>query len=210
MVRPSGTEPKLKCYLEVVVEVGDSVADARAARREQLRGIGADLLAALQLRLAASRSHRARRSPSALGSWSGAAFTSATRAARSCTAISSGACDCAGTGGACVEARPARQVGQHRALRRAQPARVPGGGGSDSLPLRVDVGLALPSARAHRDVEAFAHRSSAWSASSGTARRTAQRRAPATARARPTPVPAVARTSSRSKSARSWRRCVDR
>jgi phosphomannomutase len=49
VVRPSGTEPKLKCYLEVVAEVTDSVGAARARTAEQLRSIGADLLAALQL-----------------------------------------------------------------------------------------------------------------------------------------------------------------
>jgi phosphomannomutase len=44
IVRPSGTEPKIKCYLEVVVEVaGDDVATARAAAAEQLEAIKADL-----------------------------------------------------------------------------------------------------------------------------------------------------------------------
>jgi len=44
IVRPSGTEPKIKCYLEVVVEVaGDDVAAARAAAAEQLEAIKADL-----------------------------------------------------------------------------------------------------------------------------------------------------------------------
>lgn len=47
IVRPSGTEPKLKCYLEVVapVEVGAEVP--RAAARERLAKIAADLKAHL-------------------------------------------------------------------------------------------------------------------------------------------------------------------
>ena len=50
MVRPSGTEPKLKCYLEVVVPVtGEDVAPARAAARERLDAIKADLGVALGL-----------------------------------------------------------------------------------------------------------------------------------------------------------------
>ena len=48
IVRPSGTEPKLKCYLEVVVPVGsaDDLAAARARRAELLAGIKKDLAAA--------------------------------------------------------------------------------------------------------------------------------------------------------------------
>ncbi len=50
VVRPSGTEPKLKCYLEVVVPVtGEDVAPARAAARERLDAIKADLGVALGL-----------------------------------------------------------------------------------------------------------------------------------------------------------------
>jgi phosphomannomutase len=49
VVRPSGTEPKLKSYLEVVVDVTGSVDDARAHARSQLDAIAADLRAALQL-----------------------------------------------------------------------------------------------------------------------------------------------------------------
>ena len=48
IVRPSGTEPKLKCYLEVVVPVG-SVAElpaARARATELLNGVKRDLAAA--------------------------------------------------------------------------------------------------------------------------------------------------------------------
>jgi phosphomannomutase len=49
IVRPSGTEPKLKCYLEFVVDVVGSVEDARALAHEVLRDIGTDLRAALGL-----------------------------------------------------------------------------------------------------------------------------------------------------------------
>ncbi|MCE0536797.1 phospho-sugar mutase [Kineosporia rhizophila] len=48
IVRPSGTEPKLKCYLEVVVPAeGDSVAAAREAAAERLARITADVQQAL-------------------------------------------------------------------------------------------------------------------------------------------------------------------
>jgi phosphomannomutase len=48
IVRPSGTEPKLKCYLEVVVPVGtaDELPTARAKGAELLAGITRDLSAA--------------------------------------------------------------------------------------------------------------------------------------------------------------------
>ncbi|MFF4184676.1 phospho-sugar mutase [Streptomyces sp. NPDC001691] len=48
IVRPSGTEPKLKCYLEVVVPVGsaDELDAARARGAELLAGIKKDLAAA--------------------------------------------------------------------------------------------------------------------------------------------------------------------
>ena len=49
VVRPSGTEPKLKCYLELVVDVISSVDDARALAREVLRDIGTELRAVLGL-----------------------------------------------------------------------------------------------------------------------------------------------------------------
>jgi phosphomannomutase len=47
VVRPSGTEPKLKCYLEVVVPVTASVAVAREAAAERMAAIKRDLAAAL-------------------------------------------------------------------------------------------------------------------------------------------------------------------
>ena len=55
VVRPSGTEPKLKCYLEVVMDVepsepvADAVAAARIAGAGRLDAITADLSAALGL-----------------------------------------------------------------------------------------------------------------------------------------------------------------
>ncbi|MEU4542649.1 phospho-sugar mutase [Nonomuraea dietziae] len=49
VVRPSGTEPKLKCYLEVVVPVTGEVAKARAAAAAELDILKADLGAALGL-----------------------------------------------------------------------------------------------------------------------------------------------------------------
>ncbi|MFL6138192.1 MAG: phospho-sugar mutase [Frankiaceae bacterium] len=45
VVRPSGTEPKLKAYLEVVVPVTASLPAARAAASERLAAITADLAA---------------------------------------------------------------------------------------------------------------------------------------------------------------------
>jgi phosphomannomutase len=49
VVRPSGTEPKLKCYLEVVTEVTDTVDAARIAAVGRLDAIRADLAAAAGL-----------------------------------------------------------------------------------------------------------------------------------------------------------------
>ena len=51
IVRPSGTEPKLKCYLEVVVPVDDAagVDAARISAASRLDAIGADTIAALGL-----------------------------------------------------------------------------------------------------------------------------------------------------------------
>jgi phosphomannomutase len=48
IVRPSGTEPKLKCYLEVVVEVvDDNVENARSLARERLQRLRDELGARL-------------------------------------------------------------------------------------------------------------------------------------------------------------------
>ena len=49
VVRPSGTEPKLKCYLEVMTPVDESVADSRKLARAVLDDIRDDLAAALAL-----------------------------------------------------------------------------------------------------------------------------------------------------------------
>ncbi|MFC4053998.1 phospho-sugar mutase [Actinomadura syzygii] len=47
VIRPSGTEPKLKCYLEVVGPAGDDVAAARARAAADLDALRADVSAAL-------------------------------------------------------------------------------------------------------------------------------------------------------------------
>ncbi|MGH3424763.1 MAG: phospho-sugar mutase, partial [Nocardioidaceae bacterium] len=47
VVRPSGTEPKLKCYLEVVLAVTDGVPAERVSAAGRLDAIRADLRAAL-------------------------------------------------------------------------------------------------------------------------------------------------------------------
>jgi phosphomannomutase len=51
VVRPSGTEPKLKAYLEVVVPVAgaDAVPAARARGAEELARLRAEMAAALGL-----------------------------------------------------------------------------------------------------------------------------------------------------------------
>jgi phosphomannomutase len=53
IVRPSGTEPKIKCYLEVVVAIedgaDDGVAVARASAATRLETLGRDILAAAGL-----------------------------------------------------------------------------------------------------------------------------------------------------------------
>lgn len=48
VVRPSGTEPKLKCYLEVVVPVADrgALPAARSTAAERLAAVKRDLSAA--------------------------------------------------------------------------------------------------------------------------------------------------------------------
>lgn len=47
IARPSGTEPKLKCYIEVVVPVEESIETARETADETIAGIKADLATAL-------------------------------------------------------------------------------------------------------------------------------------------------------------------
>jgi phosphomannomutase len=50
VVRPSGTEPKLKCYLEVVIPVtGNDIRAARAVATGDLTAIKTDLATALDL-----------------------------------------------------------------------------------------------------------------------------------------------------------------
>jgi phosphomannomutase len=54
VVRPSGTEPKLKCYLEVVEDVaGGDVEQARARAATTLAAIKNDVASALALAPAA-------------------------------------------------------------------------------------------------------------------------------------------------------------
>ncbi|MGP4024871.1 phospho-sugar mutase [Actinomadura sp. 3N407] len=48
VIRPSGTEPKLKCYLEVVLPVDDDITTVRARAAAQLDALRADLSAALR------------------------------------------------------------------------------------------------------------------------------------------------------------------
>ena len=49
VVRPSGTEPKLKCYLEAVRPPGDDVAAERRRAAATVRAVRAGLSAALGL-----------------------------------------------------------------------------------------------------------------------------------------------------------------
>ena len=49
IIRPSGTEPKLKCYLQVVVPVDGEVAEARAKARAELEAVRASVAEALAL-----------------------------------------------------------------------------------------------------------------------------------------------------------------
>jgi phosphomannomutase len=48
-IRPSGTEPKLKCYLQVVVPVTGDIADARARAQSELDAIRASVAEALEV-----------------------------------------------------------------------------------------------------------------------------------------------------------------
>jgi phosphomannomutase len=49
IVRPSGTEPKLKCYLQVVVPVDADIAAARATAKAELDAVRASVAEALAL-----------------------------------------------------------------------------------------------------------------------------------------------------------------
>lgn len=49
IIRPSGTEPKLKCYLQVVVPVTGDIADARAMAQAELDAVRASVAEALGL-----------------------------------------------------------------------------------------------------------------------------------------------------------------
>jgi phosphomannomutase len=49
IIRPSGTEPKLKCYLQVVVPVTGDIADARATAQSELDAVRASVAEALAL-----------------------------------------------------------------------------------------------------------------------------------------------------------------
>jgi phosphomannomutase len=48
IVRPSGTEPKIKCYLEVVVPIRTTLADAKYEAREALAEIANEMRSSLQ------------------------------------------------------------------------------------------------------------------------------------------------------------------
>jgi phosphomannomutase len=48
-IRPSGTEPKLKCYLQVVVPVTGDIADARVRAQSELDAIRASVAEALEV-----------------------------------------------------------------------------------------------------------------------------------------------------------------
>jgi len=49
IIRPSGTEPKLKCYLQVVVPVTGDIADARGTAQSELEALRSSLAEALAL-----------------------------------------------------------------------------------------------------------------------------------------------------------------
>jgi phosphomannomutase len=49
IIRPSGTESKLKCYLQVVVPITGGIAEARATARAELDAVRAGLAEALDL-----------------------------------------------------------------------------------------------------------------------------------------------------------------
>ena len=49
IIRPSGTEPKLKCYLQVVVPVTGEIAEARATAQSELDAVRTSVAEALAL-----------------------------------------------------------------------------------------------------------------------------------------------------------------
>ncbi|MBU3750942.1 MAG: phospho-sugar mutase, partial [Mycobacterium sp.] len=49
IIRPSGTEPKLKCYLQVVVPVADDIAGARSTAQAELEALRTSVAEALAL-----------------------------------------------------------------------------------------------------------------------------------------------------------------
>ena len=49
IIRPSGTEPKLKCYLQVVVPVDGDLSAARAKADEEMAALKASVKAAVGL-----------------------------------------------------------------------------------------------------------------------------------------------------------------
>jgi len=49
IIRPSGTEPKLKCYLQVVVPVTGEIDQARARAKSELDAIRASVAEALEV-----------------------------------------------------------------------------------------------------------------------------------------------------------------
>ena len=49
IIRPSGTEPKLKAYLQVMVPVTGEIADARATAQAELDALRASVAEALAL-----------------------------------------------------------------------------------------------------------------------------------------------------------------
>ena len=49
IVRPSGTEPKLKCYLQVAMPVADDLAGSRDEAAQIMHRLRADISSALNL-----------------------------------------------------------------------------------------------------------------------------------------------------------------
>jgi phosphomannomutase len=49
IIRPSGTEPKLKCYLQVVVPVADDIAEAHSSARTELEALRSSVAETLAL-----------------------------------------------------------------------------------------------------------------------------------------------------------------